>query len=66
MKFITQAAKVLQEQKKSKRRLAVFLCLAALVALGTVTALRMYGQAMSHKEKRLICQAEAHLSLIHI
>ena len=60
MKFITQAAKVLQEQKKSKRRLAVFLCLAALVALGTVTALRMYGQAMSHKEKRLICQAEAH------
>ena len=60
MKFITQAAKVLQEQKKSKRRLAVFLCLAALVALGTVTALRMYGQAMSHKEKRLICQVEAH------
>lgn len=60
MRFITQAAKVLNEQKKSKRRLAVFMCLAAVVALGTVAALKMYGQAMSHKEKRLICTVEAH------
>ena len=38
MKFITQAAKVLNEQKKYKRRLAVFLCLAVVVALGTAVA----------------------------
>lgn len=60
MKFLTQAAKVRNEQKKDKRRLAVFLCLAAVVALGTAAALKMYGQAMSHKDKRLICQLEAH------
>ncbi len=60
MKFLTQAAKVRNEQKKDKRRLAVFLCLAVIVALGTAAALKMYGQAMSHKDKRLICQVEAH------
>lgn len=60
MKFLTQAAKVRNEQKKDKRRLAVFLCLAVIVALGTAAALKMYGQAMSHKDKRLICQLEAH------
>lgn len=60
MRFITQATKVLNEQKKSKRRLAVFMCLAAVVALGTVAALKMYGQAMSHKEKRFVCTVEAH------
>ena len=60
MKFITQAAKVLNEQKKYKRRLAVFLCLAIVVALGTAAALKMYGQAMSHKQKKLVCQYAAH------
>lgn len=60
MKFLTQAAKVRDEQKKGKRRLAVFLCLAVVVALGTAAALKMYGQAMSHKDKRLICQLEVH------
>lgn len=61
MKFITQAAKVLNEQKKYKRRLAVFLCLAVVVALGTAAALKMYGQAMSHKQKKLVCQYAAHV-----
>ena len=60
MRFIKQAAEVLNEQRKSKRRLAVFMCLAAVVAVGTAAALKMYGQAMSHKEKRLICTVEAH------
>ena len=60
MKFITQAAKVLNEQKKYKRRLAVFLCLAVVVALGTAAALKMYGQAMSHKEKKLVCRFAPH------
>ena len=60
MKFITQAAKVLNEQKKYKRRLAVFLCLAVVVALGTAAALKMYGQAMSHKQKKLVCRDAAH------
>lgn len=60
MKFITQAAKVLNEQKKYKRRLAVFLCLAVVVALGTAAALKMYGQAMSHKQKKLVCRYAAH------
>lgn len=58
--FFPQAAKFLQEQKKHKHRMAIFLCLAVVVALGTVAALKMYGQAMTHKVRVLNCQMEVH------
>ena len=55
-----QAAKLLGEQKKYKRWLAVFLCLAVVVTAGTVAALKMNGQALSHKQKVLECKLEVH------
>ena len=55
-----QAARLLKEKKTYRRWLAVFLCLALIVTGGTVGALKMQGQALSHKEKVLVCQAEAH------
>ena len=58
--FLSQAARFLQEQKKYKRWLSVFLCLAFVVALGTVAALKLYGQAMTHKVKVLDCSYELH------
>ena len=47
--FLSQAARFLQEQRKYKRWLSVFLCLAFVVALGTVAALKLYGLSMTHK-----------------
>ena len=55
-----QAAKLLGEQKKYRRWLAVFLCLAVLVTAGTTAALKMNGQALSHKQKVLDCRLEVH------
>lgn len=60
MKFLTQAAKALQEKKRYQRRLAIFLCLAVVVALGTFAALKLRGQAMTHQRKVLKCQFEVH------
>lgn len=42
-----QAVKLLREQKKYRRWLTTFLCLAVLVTLGTVAALKMNGQALN-------------------
>ena len=47
--FLSQAGKLLKEQKKYRRRAVVFLCLAVIVTFGTVSALKLYGQAMTHK-----------------
>ena len=58
--FLSQAAKFLQERKEYRRWLTAFLCLALVVAFGTVTALKMYGQAMTHQEKVLDCRYEVH------
>ncbi len=58
--FLSQAAKFLQDRKNYKRWLAVFLCLAATVAFGTVAALKLYGQAMTHQVKVLDCQYTVH------
>lgn len=55
-----QAAKLLGEQKKYRRWLGVFLCLAVLVTAGTLAALTMNGQALNHKEKVLECSLEVH------
>ncbi|HBA48074.1 MAG TPA: hypothetical protein DCZ91_09820 [Lachnospiraceae bacterium] len=56
-----QAAKLLGEQKKYRRWLAVFLCLAILVTAGTTAALKMNGQALSHEKKVLACSEEVHV-----
>ena len=58
--FLTQAAKFLQERKAYRRWLAVFMCLALAVTFGTVAALKMYGQAMTHQVKVLECQYKVH------
>lgn len=55
-----QAVKLLREQKKYRRWLTTFLCLAVLVTLGTVAALKMNGQALNHKKQVLNCQLEIH------
>ena len=58
--FLSQAGKLLKEHKQYKRQLTVFLCLAVIVAFGTVTALKLYGQAMTHKTEVLECGYEVH------
>ena len=61
--FLSQAAKYLKKQKLHKRQLAVFLCLAVIVTFSTVTALKLYGQAMTHQVKVLDCQAQENRQL---
>ncbi len=58
--FLSQTAAFLQERKKHRIQTAVFLCLAVTVAFGTVAALKMYGEAMTHKVKVLDCGLEVH------
>ena len=58
--FLSQAGKLLKEHKQYKRQLTVFLCLAVIVAFSTVTALKLYGQAMTHKMEVLDCQYQVH------
>lgn len=47
--FLAQAAKLLKKNKQYRRQMVVFLCLAVVVTFGTVTALKLYGQAMTHQ-----------------
>lgn len=58
--ILSQAGKLLKEQRQYRRRAVVFLCLAVIVAFGTVTALKLYGQAMTHKMEVLDCGYEVH------
>lgn len=58
--FLAQAGKLLKEQKQYRRRAVVFLCLAVVVMFGTVTALKLYGQAMTHKVEVLDCCFKVH------
>ena len=58
--FLSQAGELLKKRKQYKRQTAVFLCLAVIVAFGTVTALKLYGQAMTHKVDVLACNYEVH------
>lgn len=44
-----QAVKLLREQRRRRKRTAVFLCMAGVVAVGTVMALRMSGRAMNNQ-----------------
>ena len=56
-----QAAKLLGEQKKYRRWLAVFLCLSIVVTAGTTAALKMNGQALSREKRVLACSEEVHV-----
>lgn len=58
--FLSRAAKFLQERKEYRRWLTAFVGLALVVVFGTVTALRMYGQAMTHQVKTLHCAYQVH------
>lgn len=55
-----QIARFLQEKKKEKQWLVVFICMAVVVGSGTVAALKLKGQAMTHKEKVVACSLEVH------
>ena len=52
--------KFLQEKKYRKRRLAIFLCLAFVVALTTTTALKLTGVAKNNQPTVLNCPVEIH------
>ena len=58
--FLAQAAKLLEKNKQYRRQMVVFLCLAVVVTFGTVTALKLYGQAMTHQVEVLDCQYKVH------
>ncbi len=58
--FFAQAAKFLQEQKRYKRWMALFLCMAVVVALGTAAALKLNGRAMTKTQKMLNCSLTLH------
>lgn len=45
-----QASKILRDKKMYQRWLAIFMCLALVVTSGTVTALKLTGQAMTAKQ----------------
>lgn len=62
MKFdlSSQNTRILQEQKKHRQWVLIFLGLSVTVILGTVAALKLYGQALTHKVKVLDCQAKVH------
>ncbi len=58
--FFAQAAELLKRHKQYRRQAVVFLCLAVIVTFGTVTALKLYGQAMTHQVEVLDCQYAVH------
>lgn len=58
--FLSQAGKIIKEHKQYKRQLVLFLCLAVMVTFGTIAALKLYGQAMTHKKEVLDCGYQVH------
>lgn len=58
--ILKQIAILLTERKKHRRWLIAFTCMAVVVSVGTVAALRMMGQAMTQKVKVLDCRLEVH------
>lgn len=58
--ILKQIARFLQEQKRNKRRIVVFVCMAVVVCTGTVAALKMMGQALTKKERVLACNLKVH------
>lgn len=58
--ILKQAAGLLRKRKMNKRWQRVLLCMAVLVAAGTVAVLTLTGRAMTHKEEILDCHLEVH------
>ena len=54
----SQNTKILQEQKKHRQWLIIFLGLSVTVVLGTAAALKLYGQALTHKVRVLDCRVQ--------
>lgn len=59
-RFTKKIGAFLTEQKSHGRRTILFLCLSAVVLYGTVTALKLYGQALNYKRDVLECGFEIH------
>lgn len=59
-KYLEKFQAFLTEQKAHKQRLVLFACLAVLATFGTVTALKLYGQALNYKKDVLECAFEIH------
>lgn len=55
-----QASKILRDKKMYQRWLAIFMCLALVVTSGTVTALKLTGQAWTGTEQVLTCTYQPH------
>lgn len=55
-----EASRFLREIKNHRRWLAVFCCLALIVAAGTVMALKYTGSAMTHTQQVLNCKLQVH------
>ena len=58
--ILRQISKFLQDKKRYKRWLAVFVCLAVVVGFATTAALKMRGKAMTHDERVLACKLQVH------
>ncbi|MCI8488795.1 MAG: LPXTG cell wall anchor domain-containing protein [Lachnospiraceae bacterium] len=58
--ILKELAKFLHEKKTHRRWMVVFVSLAVIVGLGTAFALKMMGQAMTRKEKVLVCAVQPH------
>ena len=55
-----KSERFLRERKDYKRWLTMFACLAVLVTLGTLAALKYTGTAMTHTKEILDCQYQVH------
>lgn len=55
-----QASKILRDKKMYQRWLAIFMCLALVVTSGTVTALKLTGQAWTGTEQVYACTYTPH------
>lgn len=55
-----QGASFIRKQARHKRWLVVCVCLALVAASGTILALKLNGQAMTHKQKVLQCEYHVH------
>ena len=55
-----EAERFLREQKRKRRRMTAFLCLAVIVAFGTVMALKYRGIAVNHTKQVLNCKYVVH------
>lgn len=58
--ILKEITKFLHERKIQRRNTMLFACIALIVVIGTAAALRLIGQAMTKKEKVLVCELQIH------